>query len=59
MANVKLKNLRKVYNKDVVAIKGANVTIKDKEFVVLVGPLGMWKIHLAANDSRTGRNLGW
>ena len=43
MATVKLKNLKKIYNKDVVAIKGANVTIEDKEFVVLVGPSGCGK----------------
>ncbi|MEM7102764.1 MAG: sn-glycerol-3-phosphate ABC transporter ATP-binding protein UgpC [Bacteroidota bacterium] len=43
MANVELQQLKKVYGKDVVAIKGADVTIKDKEFVVLVGPSGCGK----------------
>ena len=43
MANVELKQLKKVYNKDVIAIKGADVSIKDKEFVVLVGPSGCGK----------------
>ncbi|MCI4667989.1 MAG: sn-glycerol-3-phosphate ABC transporter ATP-binding protein UgpC [Bacteroidia bacterium] len=43
MANVKLKQLKKVYGKDVIAIKGADVSIKDKEFVVLVGPSGCGK----------------
>ena len=43
MANVEVQNLKKVYNKDVVAIKDANVSIKDKEFVVLVGPSGCGK----------------
>ncbi len=43
MANVELKNLKKIYGKDLLAIKGANVSIKDKEFVVLVGPSGCGK----------------
>ena len=43
MANVELKNVSKVYDKDVVAIQGADVSIKDKEFVVLVGPSGCGK----------------
>ena len=43
MANVELNKLKKVYGKDVVAIKGADVSIKDKEFVVLVGPSGCGK----------------
>ena len=43
MANVELKQLKKVYGKDVLAIKGADVSIKDKEFVVLVGPSGCGK----------------
>ncbi len=43
MANVELKKLKKVYGKDVVAIKEADVSIKDKEFVVLVGPSGCGK----------------
>ncbi|MEO1434920.1 MAG: sn-glycerol-3-phosphate ABC transporter ATP-binding protein UgpC [Bacteroidota bacterium] len=43
MANVELKKLRKVYPKDVVAIKDANLEIADREFVVLVGPSGCGK----------------
>ncbi|MEM1323125.1 MAG: sn-glycerol-3-phosphate ABC transporter ATP-binding protein UgpC [Bacteroidota bacterium] len=43
MANVELKKVKKVYDKDVLAIKGADVSIKDKEFVVLVGPSGCGK----------------
>lgn len=43
MANVELKKLRKVYGKDTVAIEGADVSIQDKEFVVLVGPSGCGK----------------
>ena len=43
MASVQLQQLKKVYDKDIVAIKGADVTINDKEFVVLVGPSGCGK----------------
>jgi multiple sugar transport system ATP-binding protein len=43
MAEVILKNVRKVYDKDVVAVDNANIEIKDKEFVVLVGPSGCGK----------------
>ena len=43
MADVELKQLKKVYSGDVIAIKGADVSIKDKEFVVLVGPSGCGK----------------
>ncbi|MEO1261695.1 MAG: sn-glycerol-3-phosphate ABC transporter ATP-binding protein UgpC [Bacteroidota bacterium] len=43
MANVELKKVKKIYDKNVVAIKGADVSIKDKEFVVLVGPSGCGK----------------
>ena len=43
MAEVILKNVRKVYDKDVVAVDDADIEIKDKEFVVLVGPSGCGK----------------
>lgn len=43
MAEVILKNVRKVYDKDVVAVDDANIEIRDKEFVVLVGPSGCGK----------------
>ncbi len=43
MADVVLRNVRKVYDKDVVAVDNANIDINDKEFVVLVGPSGCGK----------------
>ena len=43
MAEVILKNVRKVYDKEVVAVDDANIEIKNKEFVVLVGPSGCGK----------------
>ncbi len=43
MAKVTLKNIRKVYDKNVVAVEDFNLEIADKEFVVLVGPSGCGK----------------
>ena len=43
MATVELKNVSKVYEGDVHAVNDANITIQDKEFVVLVGPSGCGK----------------
>ena len=43
MVNVELKGIKKIYDKNVVAIKSADVSIKEKEFVVLVGPSGCGK----------------
>lgn len=43
MAEVILKNIRKVFDRDVVAVDDANIEIKDQEFVVLVGPSGCGK----------------
>ncbi len=43
MANVELKNINKIYEGNVQAVKDANITVKDKEFVVLVGPSGCGK----------------
>lgn len=43
MAVVELKNVSKVYDSKVKVVKDVNLTIKDKEFVVLVGPSGCGK----------------
>ena len=43
MAQVELNNVSKIYDKNIEAIKNANLTIEDKEFVVLVGPSGCGK----------------
>ena len=43
MAKVLLKNIKKVYDKNVVAVESFNLEIADKEFVVLVGPSGCGK----------------
>ena len=43
MAEVELRNVSKVYEGNVLALKEANLQIADKEFVVLVGPSGCGK----------------
>ncbi len=43
MATVELKNVTKVYEGGVQAVTNANITIQDKEFIVLVGPSGCGK----------------
>lgn len=43
MAKVSLKDIKKVYGNDVVAVQSFNLEIADKEFIVLVGPSGCGK----------------
>ncbi len=43
MADLSLRNVKKVYDNDVVAVQEFNLEIADKEFIVLVGPSGCGK----------------
>lgn len=43
MIKVSMKNIKKVYDKKVVAVRDFNLDIEDKEFIVLVGPSGCGK----------------
>jgi len=43
LANLSLKNLKKVYPGNVTAVRNFNLDIEDKEFIVLVGPSGCGK----------------
>ena len=43
MAEVKLEGVQKIYDGKVTAVRDVNVTVEDKEFVVLVGPSGCGK----------------
>ncbi|WP_209121601.1 ABC transporter ATP-binding protein [Alkalihalobacillus sp. BA299] len=43
MANINLKNIRKVYDKNVTAVEDFNLEVKNKEFIVFVGPSGCGK----------------
>ncbi|MHC1735183.1 MAG: ABC transporter ATP-binding protein [Erysipelotrichaceae bacterium] len=43
MANLKLKDINKIYDNNVQAVFDFNLDIKDREFIVLVGPSGCGK----------------
>jgi multiple sugar transport system ATP-binding protein len=43
MANVVLKGVTKIFDGDVVAVRGMDLEVEDREFVVLVGPSGCGK----------------
>ena len=43
MATVELQNLSKIYEGGVKAVDNANISVQDKEFLVLVGPSGCGK----------------
>lgn len=43
MIDLKMQNISKIYNNDVVAISDFNLHIKNREFIVLVGPSGCGK----------------
>ncbi len=43
MASLKLEHIKKVYDKNVVAVHDFNLEIQDKEFIVFVGPSGCGK----------------
>ncbi|KGP72243.1 ABC transporter ATP-binding protein [Pontibacillus yanchengensis] len=43
MAEIALKNIQKVYDKNVTAVEDFNLDIDDKEFIVFVGPSGCGK----------------
>ena len=43
MSEVKLINIKKIYDNNVTAVHNFNLEIKDKEFIVLVGPSGCGK----------------
>ncbi len=43
MAQVSLRNVTKIYNKDIVAVDNINLGVENREFVVLVGPSGCGK----------------
>ena len=43
VGKVILKNVKKIYDKNVVAVHDFNLEIEDNEFIVLVGPSGCGK----------------
>ena len=40
MASVDLKNVKKIYDNNVTAVESASLSVKNTEFIVLVGPSG-------------------
>ncbi len=43
MAEVKFKNIRKVFDRNIVAVSDVNLEVEDREFMVLLGPSGCGK----------------
>ncbi|HML37435.1 MAG TPA: ATP-binding cassette domain-containing protein, partial [Bacillota bacterium] len=43
MAKISMKNMKKIYPGNVVAVQDFNLEIEDKEFIILVGPSGCGK----------------
>ncbi len=46
MAEIRLENVRKVFDRKVVAVDGVSLMVKDQEFTVLLGPSGCGKTTL-------------
>ena len=57
MATVTLKSVYKIYEGGVQAVSDFNLDIDDKEFIVLVGPSGLWKNNHTAYGSGSRRNI--
>ena len=45
MASLSLKNIYKVYPNGFNAVKDFNLEIEDKEFIIFVGHIRMWKVN--------------
>jgi len=43
LANLELRNVTKIFDKNIKAVDSANISIRDTEFIVLVGPSGCGK----------------
>ena len=43
MNNIKIKNLSKIYNHNIIAVDDISLEIDDKDFFVLLGPSGCGK----------------
>ncbi|MEO0184878.1 MAG: sn-glycerol-3-phosphate ABC transporter ATP-binding protein UgpC [candidate division WOR-3 bacterium] len=43
MAELRLKDVSKIYDKNIIAVQDINFTVNDREFVVLLGPSGCGK----------------
>ncbi|MGQ9817805.1 MAG: ABC transporter ATP-binding protein [bacterium] len=43
MAELRLENISKIYDKNIIAVQDINFTVRDREFAVLLGPSGCGK----------------
>jgi hypothetical protein len=53
MARVKFEHVYKRFGK-VEVVHDINLDVKDKEFLVLVGPIRLWQEYLPAHGRRAG-----
>ena len=56
MAELSLQHVDKIYDNNVQAVFDFNLEVKDKEFIVFVGPSGCGKIDYTTYDCWIGRN---
>ena len=56
MASLSLKHINKTYPNGFEAVKDFNLEIEDKEFIIFVRTIWMWKIYDTSYDRRSGRN---
>lgn len=54
MEHIVLKNIQKVYPGRICAVHDFSLSIQQGEFLVLVGPVRVRKINIAAHDRRPG-----
>ena len=55
MATVSFKKAQRWYpGADEPAVPGIDLEIEDGEFMVLVGPVGVWQVHHPADAGRAG-----
>ena len=52
VATITLEDIDKVYDNGFQAVTGLSLDIDDGEFLVLVGPSGLWQVDRAADDRR-------
>ena len=50
MAEIQFKGITKRYPDGFEAVKAIDLDISDGEFMILVGPVGLWEVDGAADD---------
>ena len=53
MASLSLSHINKTYPNGFQAVKDFNLEIEDKEFIIFVGQIRMWKIYNTSYDRRS------